>query len=144
MNAPSRKNHATTLLSALAAALLAGIVIPTGAADASKDVGKSWSGTWNNKKYGTSGPLTCTIVGEENGQWIAKFSGMALGKPISYNAIITHKEAGGRTTLSGTTKVDGGDYQWSGAITGTSFTGTYRASNGNNGDLRLQAAPAKK
>jgi len=107
--------------------------------DAPKDVGKSWSGTWNNRKYNTSGPLTCTVIGEENGQWIARFSGTALGKPISYTAMIAPKQDGGRTTLTGTTKIDGSNYQWSGAIAGKSLTGNYRAANGNNGEIRLQA-----
>ena len=130
---------AQSLEGLLAAGLLTGITMPIGAADAPKDIGKAWSGTWNNRKYNTSGPLTCTVIGEENGQWIARFSGTALGKPISYTAMIAPKQDGGRTTLTGTTKIDGSNYQWSGAIAGKSLTGNYRAANGNNGEIRLQA-----
>ena len=100
---------------------------------------KSWTGTWNNKKYNTNGQLICTVVGEQNGQWIAKFTGTALGKPISYTALMTPKKNGDQTALTDTTKVDGFDYQWSATVTGKSLNGSYRASNGNNGDFRLQS-----
>ncbi|MBI5803023.1 MAG: hypothetical protein HZA92_20165 [Verrucomicrobia bacterium] len=82
---------------------------------------KSWTGTWNNKKFNTNGALTCTVIGEQNGQWIAKFTGIALGKPISYTALMTPKKNGEQTALSGVTKVDGFDYQWSGVINGKSL-----------------------
>lgn len=126
--------------------LLAGLLVlvllitpnrPAGAADV--PVNKAWSGTWNNRKYNTTGALTCTVVGEQNGQWIAKFTGTALGKPISYTALMTPKASGANTALSGTTKVDGFDYQWSGTVAGKSLNGSYRASNGNNGEFRLQS-----
>ena len=126
-----------TLLRAclLALVLLTAADRPVLAADAPK----SWSGTWNNRKYNTSGALTCTVVGEQNGQWIAKFTGIALGKPISYTALMTPKKNGEQTALSGTTKVDGFDYQWSATVAGKSLNGSYKASNGNNGEFRLQA-----
>jgi len=126
-----------------AAVLLASLVVPVIAADAPKEIGKSWSGTWNNRKYNTSGPLTCTVIGEENGKWLARFTGTALGKPISYTALMTPKQSGARTDLSGVTKVDGADYQWTAAINGQSLNGSYRASNGNNGEFRLQGTAKK-
>ena len=100
---------------------------------------KSWTGTWNNKKFNTNGALTCTVVGEQNGQWIAKFTGIALGKPISYTALMTPKKNGEQTALSGTTKVDGFEYQWSATLAGKSLNGSYKASNGNNGEFKLAA-----
>ena len=131
----------------LVAGLLALVLVitpsrPAGAATAPKSsvpVNKAWSGTWNNRKYNTTGQLICTVVGEQNGQWIAKFTGIALGKPISYTALMTPKPSGANTALSGVTKVDGFEYQWSGTISGQSLTGSYKAANGNNGDFRLQA-----
>jgi hypothetical protein len=134
--APAKR--ATLLLAGLLAIIL--LITPNrpaGAADV--PVNKAWSGTWNNRKYNTTGALTCTVVGEQNGQWIAKFTGTALGKPISYTALMTPKASGANTALSGTTKVDGFDYQWSGTVAGKSLNGTYRASNGNNGEFRLQS-----
>lgn len=100
---------------------------------------KSWTGTWNNKKFNTNGALTCTVVGEQNGQWIAKFTGTALGKPISYTALMTPKKNGEQTALSGTTKVDGFEYQWNATLAGKALIGSYKASNGNNGDFKLQS-----
>jgi len=114
------------------------LLAPLRPADAAEPA-KSWTGTWNNKKYNTNGALTCTVVGEQNGQWIAKFTGVALGKPISYTALMTPKKNSDQTALSGTTKVDGFDYQWSATIVGKALNGSYKASNGNNGDFRLQS-----
>ena len=114
------------------------LLAPLRPADAAEPA-KSWTGTWNNKKYNTNGALTCTVVGEQDGKWIAKFTGVALGKPISYTALMTPKASGANTSLSGTTKVDGFDYQWSATVAGKSLNGTYRASNGNNGEFRLTA-----
>ena len=131
------------------AGLLALILIltpsrPAGAAAADVPVNKAWSGTWNNRKYNTSGALTCTVVGEQGGQWIAKFTGTALGKPISYTALMTPKPSGANTALSGVTKVDGFEYQWSANVSGQTLNGSYKASNGNNGEFKLQATPAKQ
>lgn len=106
---------------------------------AAAEPAKSWAGTWNNRKYNTSGQLICTVVGEQNGQWIAKFTGTALGKPISYTALMTPKKNGEQTALSGTTKVDGFEYQWTATLAGKSLNGSYKASNGNNGDFKLQS-----
>ncbi|MFM8469872.1 MAG: hypothetical protein ACKODH_07875 [Limisphaerales bacterium] len=140
--------HASSASSApaqRATLLLAGLLVlvlrirptrPAGAAEV--PVTQSWSGNWNYRKYNTTGALTCTVVGEQNGQWIAKFTGTALGKPISYTALMTPKASGTDTALSGTTKVDGFDYQWSATLAGKSLNGSYRASNGNNGEFRLQ------
>ena len=114
------------------------LLAPLLPADAAEPA-KSWTGTWNNKKYNTNGALTCTVVGEQNGQWIAKFTGIALGKPISYTAHMTPKKNGEQTALSGTTKVDGFDYQWSATVVGKALNGSYKASNGNNGDFKLQS-----
>ena len=102
-------------------------------------VNKAWSGTWNNRKYNTSGALTCTVQGEQGGQWIAKFTGTALGKPISYTALMTPKVNGANTALTGTTKVDGFSYQWTALLSGKTLNGSYTASNGNNGEFKLQA-----
>ena len=115
-------------------ALLA-LLLPAAAAEPAK----SWSGTWNNKKFNTSGALTCTVIGEQNGQWIAKFTGIALGKPISYTALMTPKKNGEQTALSGTTKVDGFEYKWTANLNGKSLNGSYTASNGNNGEFKLLA-----
>ena len=128
-------------LIAFAGLLVLGLLLVLGqqlrAAEAAK--GKSWTGTWNNKKYNTTGELTCAIIGEQNGQWIARFTGTGLGKPFNYTALITHKPAGTNTTMQGTTRVDGDMYNWSGTISGENMTGGFRSTTGNNGQFVLKA-----
>lgn len=99
---------------------------------------KAWTGTWSNRKFNTTGELTCTVVGEQSGQWIAKFTGTGLGKPFTYTALITAKKSGTNTTLQGSTKVDGDSYAWSGTIVGESMTGSFRSTTGNNGAFQLK------
>jgi hypothetical protein len=101
------------------------------------EAAKAWSGNWNNKKFNTTGALTCTVVGEQNGQWIAKFTGTGMGKPFTYTALMTPTKTGATTTLKGNTRVDGDTYTWSGAITGDNMTGSFRSVTGNNGDFKL-------
>ena len=123
-----------------ASALLTLPLVPLPPAQAAEvPVNQAWSGTWNNRKYNTSGALTCTVQGEQGGQWIAKFTGTALGKPISYTALMTPKASGANTALTGTTKVDGFAYQWTALLSGKTLNGSYQASNGNNGEFKLQA-----
>ncbi|HEY1172769.1 MAG TPA: hypothetical protein VGH19_15485 [Verrucomicrobiae bacterium] len=127
-------------LMAFAGLLVLGLLIAWGqqlrAAEAAKN--KSWSGTWNNKKYNTTGELTCAIIGEQNGQWIARFTGTGLGKPFNYTALITHKTVGTNTTMQGTTRVDGDMYNWTGTISGQNMTGGFRSTTGNNGQFVLK------
>lgn len=142
--ASSPAKRATLLLGGLLAlVLLITPGRPAGAADAPKKgnvpVNQAWSGTWNNRKYNTNGQLTCTVIGEQNGQWLARFTGIALGKPITYTALMRPTPQGANTALAGTTKVDGFDYQWTATVSGKTLNGSYRASNGNNGEFRLQA-----
>jgi hypothetical protein len=35
--------------------------------------------------------------------------------------------------------VDGFDYQWSATVVGKALNGSYKASNGNNGEFKLQS-----
>jgi hypothetical protein len=103
------------------------------------DANRSWSGTWNNKKFNTTGALTCAVIGNQNGQWIARFTGTGLGRPFNYTALITVRTNGSTMTLQGVTRVDGDNYQWSGSISGPTMSGSFRSGTGNNGDFRLQA-----
>jgi len=106
------------------------------AAEAAKT--KAWSGNWSNKKFNTTGELTCTVMGEQNGQWIAKFTGTGMGKPFTYTALMTPKQSGTNVTLAGNTRVDGDTYTWSGYIKGEAMTGSFRSVTGNNGDFQLK------
>ncbi len=100
---------------------------------------KSWSGTWNNKKYKTTGPLTCTVTSSKGGNWQATFSGTGLGNPFSYPATLKAMEKGGRIYLAGSTKVDGEAYRWSGYIQGQVLAGSYKSATGNNGTFSLKS-----
>lgn len=133
----SNRRWAFLTLALLALGLLIGLDHSIFAADAKAT--KAWSGTWNNKKYNTTGELTCTVVGEQNGQWIAKFTGTGLGKPFNYTALITHKTVGTNVTMQGTTRVDGDMYNWTGTISGQNMTGGFRSTTGNNGQFVLKA-----
>ena len=103
------------------------------------DTNQAWSGTWNNQKFKTTGPLTCTVVGEQNGQWIAKFTGTGVGRPFNVTALITRKDNGAGKTLQGTSKVEGDNYQWTGTISGQTMSGKFRSDSGNNGSFQLQS-----
>jgi hypothetical protein len=123
---------------ALLVCLIFGCLSALGLRVMAADATKSWSGTWNNNKFKTTGELTCTVVGEQNGQWIAKFTGTGLGKPFNYTALVTAKTNGPATTLQGTARIDGDNYQWSGSISGPTLVGSFRSTTGNNGAFRLQ------
>jgi len=132
----SRSVNLTAALLVLSALVcMISLDLPLLAADATK----SWSGTWSNKKFNTTGALTCSVIGNQNKQWIARFTGTGLGKPFNYTALITTTTNGNVISLSGTTKVDGDNYQWSGSVNGANMTGSFRSGTGNNGEFRLQA-----
>ncbi len=105
---------------------------------AAEAITKTWTGTWDNKKFKTSGPLTCTATAKDSANWQAKFTGTGLGKPFGYDAAIKIANRSGRLTLAGTTTVDGETYQWSGYVAGKSLIGSYRSATGNNGTFRLE------
>lgn len=103
-------------------------------------VGQSWSGAWNNNKYGTKGPLTCTIAAVEGKAWQAKFVGTGLGKPFTYKAVFSTTDKGKRTILQGVSTISGDAYRWTGYLEGEMLYGKYRSASGNNGEFRLKAA----
>lgn len=97
-------------------------------------VSKTWSGTWNNKKYGTSGRIVCNAK-PKGSKWSAKFTGIALGESFKYGAKVKSVSKGSRLELTGVTTVDGSKYTWTGYIEGRKFVGRYRAANGYNGSF---------
>lgn len=104
---------------------------------------KSWSGNWNNRKYGTSGPVTCNALMTDEKKWKASFVGEGLGKPFKYDVEITATEKSGQTQLQGKSKVDGDSYEWSGYLKGDTLYGRYRSSSGNNGEFQLKESTSK-
>lgn len=110
---------------------------PTQEADAAAKV-TNWNGSWNNKKYGTKGPLKLALTSGSK-TWQCKFTGTGLGKPFSYSATLTPKKAGNRITLTGVTRVDGDQYNWTGYVQGRRIVCSYKAASGNNGNFTLTA-----
>ena len=80
-----------------------------------------------------------------SGVWKAKFTGTGIRSKFMFDADIKLARKGNRTTLSGTTKVNGDKYQWTGAVKGQTLVGNYRSASGNNGSfsMKLKAKGAK-
>jgi len=97
-----------------------------------------WTGSWNNKKYNTKGPLHAVITPGENGALKAKFTGRGIRSNFSFDADITKKKSGNRVTLSGRSKINGDQYQWTGRASSTTLTGSYRSRSGNNGTFSMK------
>lgn len=108
--------------------------------DQQPQVGQSWSGGWNNNKYGTKGPLTCTVSAVDGKTWQAKFVGTGIGKPFTYTAAVNTTDKGDRTILQGMYSISGDAYRWTGYVEGDTLYGKYRSASGNNGEFRLKAA----
>jgi hypothetical protein len=124
-------------------ALFAGILLPAfipaaPAAPAADTATKVYSGTWNNRKYKTQGPLTCNLTVNSGNQWQATFTGKGLGKPFTYRTRLTATRVGNRTDLRGVSSVDGERYDWAGTINGANMVCSYRSASGNNGAFQLR------
>lgn len=111
-----------------------------------EDGGKKWEGEgkWNNRKYGTSGPLKCTATIDKNGTWKATFTGTFEGDPFKYEASFKSKAGKKQVDLAGTAKIRGHDYKWTGAVKGETLTGKYRSSVGYFGEFVLKEKKADK
>lgn len=108
---------------------------PTGAPGDQK---KAWTGKWNNRKYGTDGPITCIATLGDDKTWKAVFFGVGIGKPFRYEAKITTTPTGNQMTLQGDASVDSDGYQWTGYVRGNVLYGRYRSRSGNNGEFTLR------
>ena len=97
----------------------------------------TWSGRWNNRKFGTSGPLKCVASRTAAGQWKATFTGTFQGDPFEYETDFEAKSARQGFQLIGKYRIDGHQYQWTGAMTGTQLRGQYRNNVGYNGEFVL-------
>jgi hypothetical protein len=104
---------------------------------------KSWSGNWNNRKFGTNGPVTCSAVISDKKTWKASFTGTGIGRPFKYDVEINATEKSGQTQLQGKSTVDGDSYEWSGHVKGDTLYGRYRSSSGNNGEFELKESTSK-
>ena len=109
-----------------------------------QDDARSWQGTWNNKKFGTKGPLKCVATEDDKGNFKATFTGTFQGDPFKYDAVFQSKKKGrNRRTLSGTAVIRGHDYEWTGEMRGKSLIGKYKASVGYFGTFVLKETDGK-
>lgn len=99
---------------------------------------RTWTGTWRNLKFRTTGRLKCTAVTKDGKTWDGTFEGAFQGRKFKYKAKFQAKPGRGRTNLSGTAAIDGAKYTWTGYIRGTTLSGKFRASNGYYGNFGLK------
>jgi hypothetical protein len=99
---------------------------------------RTWTGRWNNRKYGTSCPLKCVAVLTPSGGWQAVFNGTFKGDPFEYRVEFTSRAKSGREALTGTATISGHPYQWQGSLDARQLKGNYKSTNGNNGTFMLQ------
>ncbi|QDU64107.1 hypothetical protein Pan216_49960 [Planctomycetes bacterium Pan216] len=126
--------------SLLIAALATLIATPLFAAESAK----TWEGTWNNRKYGTSGPLRCVATPGEDGVWTATFTGTFQGDPFKYDVTFDSKKSGRNQELKGTAVIRGHDYEWIGQMRGNKLLGKYRASVGYYGEFQLTEVRSRR
>jgi hypothetical protein len=103
-----------------------------------QDKEKSWQGTWNNRRAGTTGPLRCTATPKDDKTWEADFEGMFMTRRFNYTVTLATARRSGRTLLQGTATIDGDEYRWEGYTDGRVLFGRFRSAKGNNGEFRLQ------
>ena len=103
-----------------------------------------WEGKWNNKKFGTSGPLKCVATEGDDGVWKATFSGKFQGEGFSYDVSFDSKQGKGQTDLSGKANIRGHEYEWTGSIKGTQLKGKYTANVGYFGEFVLTESKKKR
>jgi hypothetical protein len=103
---------------------------------------KPWkgTGTWNNRRFGTTGPITCAITPKDEKTWEAQFDGTGAGRKFSHKVTMETTKKSDRTLLQGTATIDGDTYRWTGYLNKEGLFGNYRAAGGNNGQFRLQGS----
>jgi hypothetical protein len=105
---------------------------------------RTWEGTWNNRKYGTKGPLKCVASEIKPGEWKGKFTGTFQGDPFDYEATFTSKEGRNQQLdLAGKATIRGHRYEWTGVMGGTTLRGKYKSSVGYFGEFVLKESRPK-
>ena len=101
---------------------------------------RTWEGSWNNRKYGTKGPLKCVASEVKTGEWKGTFTGTFQGDPFRYEATFQAKPGSrsGQFDLSGKATIRGHKYQWTGMMRGKTLNGKYTASVGYYGEFVLK------
>jgi hypothetical protein len=109
-----------------------------------QDAARTWEGMWNNKKFGTKGPLKCVATENDKGEFKSTFTGKFMGDPFKYEAVFQAKKKGrNQRTLSGKAVIRGHDYEWTGTMKGKTLTGKYTSSVGYFGAFVLKEVVKK-
>jgi hypothetical protein len=88
----------------------------------------TFTGTWNNRKTGATGPLKCVATETEPGKWKATFTGSFHNDPFSYEAEFQSRTVRRQISLGGTANIRGHDFQWTGTIVNGRLTARYQSS----------------
>lgn len=107
-------------------------------ARAADEESRTFEGTWNNKKYNTSGTMKCVAKPGKDGKWSATFSGVFMGESFSYTVTFTEKKGQGQSDLSGNAEVKNQKYDWTGTLKSNTLTGKYRSNGGYYGEFVLK------
>lgn len=104
---------------------------------------KTFVGTWNNRKYNSSGPLKCVARPGKDGNVLATFTGTFKGDPFKYDVEFLAKPGRNQTDLSGKATISGHIYKWTGSLIGGRLRGRYLGTNGYNGEFVLNEIKSK-
>ena len=120
------------------------LVLSTGLIDTSSEADqRTFEGRWNNRKFNSSGTMTCVLDAPSPGRWSGVFRGVFQGDPFEFKT--SFQSSGPETTgnVLGKQTIRGAKYQWTGTLRGSVLRGRYRATNGFNGEFVLNETNAK-
>lgn len=124
------------LMGAVAAILVGAVLVTT--SNGAPWTARTWEGSWTNRAYNSGGTLTCKAREVEPGKWEGTWSGVWKEEPYSYDVVWEAKPGRNESlTLSGTAKIDGHNYKWSGMMRGDTIRGKYNSNVGYAGEFVL-------
>lgn len=118
--------------------LTVALITAAGGSTVSAESERVWSGTWNNRKFGTTGPLKCVATESKSGEWGAVFTGTFKGDPFEYKTRFQSRPAQNGLELGGSSTIRGHQYEWTGALRGSQLLGQYRSTVGYYGGFQLK------
>lgn len=81
----------------------------------------TYEGTWVTTNIPLNGTMKCDVSDLGDGKWKGKFYGVWHGRNFNYTIDWT----GEASNLTGTARIDGANYKWTGQINANQFKGTY-------------------
>lgn len=111
---------------------------------AAEEETRTFQGTWQNRRYKTSGPLRCKATSKDGKTWTGRFEGTFKGEKFGYDATFTATKKGAGSDLAGRATVDGDAYEWTGQMTKAALNGRFRSGKGHFGEFQLKEAAAKQ